>query len=235
MFENLFNGSMAIPAKDTLRFTMNGKIAVKVPGHNVYKTYDVDSGRLTNCTNFLFPANFNECFFVFPTNHVRKGDLIIVNGKPRCVISTTKTTITAFNFESGNIETFPPEHNVFMGNTYFYGKIVSPIGNMMLGNGKKKGMSNILKIAMMSQMFNSNSPSDNAFGGDMRSLMMMSMFSGGNNMFSDMFDGMFDECDDDEFDLSDCFDDVPTEKIEKKYPKNKKTVMVEEENSEDDE
>ena len=54
-----------------------------------------------------------------------------------------------FKDEDGTINTIVPEHHMFMGKQYFYGKIVSLFGNMMSGKG---GMNNMVKYMMMTEM-----------------------------------------------------------------------------------
>lgn len=167
-------------SSDCCKLSMNGDIAIKTS--NGYKTYNVKSGKLTNCSNFVFNMGDMDCFFLIPTNKVQKGDIIMANGQPKCVISVDKTnnSIQVINYESSVIETILPERHVFMGNTYFYGKIVS-----MFGNVKKKGSKNIMKYMMMSEMMKSMN------GGSSNNMMpMLMMMNSGNDMFSDMFDMM---------------------------------------------
>ena len=77
---------------------------------------------------------------------------------------------------------------MFMGNTYFYGKIVSMF-NFSKGKGKGNGFENILKYKMISEMMGGKNNSNN---NGMGNLMMLGMM--GNGGFGDMFnfDGMFD-------------------------------------------
>lgn len=159
------------------RISMSGKIAIKT--NSGYKTYDVKTGRLTNCDNFAFEIG-EDMFFVIPTNKVQSGDIILASGKPRCVIEANKNEIKVFSYEDGTIETLVPERHIFMGKQYFYGKIISIFGNMM---GKSGGMNNMFKYAMLSEMMKGNTDANH-----MSSMMpMMLMLNGGN-----MFDGMFD-------------------------------------------
>ena len=160
------------------RLSMSGGIAVKTSSG--YKSYDLKSERLTNCSNFVFDIG-DDFFFVIPTNKVEKGDIILVSGKPKCVIEAEKNKITVINYEDSTIETLLPERHVFMGNTYFYGKIVSMFGTDVFKG--KKGTSKIMKYMMMSEMMKGSSGSGNSFG-NMLPLMMM----GGSNPFEDMFD-----------------------------------------------
>lgn len=190
--ESMFNGLFGKVAHGMCRLSMNGGIAIKV-GDNKYRSYNVKTGRLTNCTNFAFDIG-EDFFFVIPANKVEKGDIILVNGKPRCVIDVEKgtKTIKVINYEDSTVETILPERHIFMGNTFFYGKIVSMFGSNLTGD--KGGMKNMMKFMMISQMMKGSSGSDNNMMGNVLPLMMM-----GGDM-GNMFDGLLD------FDLADSND-----------------------------
>ena len=195
MMNNFLNGMFGKVGNGMCRLSMNGGIAVKTSSG--YKTYNIKSNKLTNCSNFVFDIG-EEFFFVIPTNKVEKGDIILVNGKPKCVIEVDKTKITVINYEDSTIDTILPERHVFMGNTYFYGKIVSMFGSDIIKG--KKGTNNIFKYMMLSQMMkgdNSNGMSMNGSNG--MSAMLPFMMMGGN--MGNMFDGMFD------FDMSNDVDE----------------------------
>ena len=180
---NLFNGMFGKVAPGMCRVSMSGNIAIKTSSG--YKSYDVNSGKLTNCDSFAFDIG-EDMFFIVPTNKVEKGDIIIASGRPRCVIDVTKNEIKAFSYEDGTIETIVPERHIFMGKQYFYGKIISMFGNMM--SKKNGGMNNVFKYMMMSEMLKGNNGNGNM-------MPMMFMMNGGN-MFNDMFD--FDNDEDEE-------------------------------------
>lgn len=203
-----FNGMFGRIESGMCRLTMNGNIAVKTS--NGYKSYNIKSGRLTNCSNFCFNIG-EEFFFVIPTNKVEIGDIILVNRKPKCVIKAEKNQITVINYEDSTVDTILPERHVFMGNTYFYGKIVSMFGNNIIG--KKNGANNIMKYMMMSEMMKSmnsgNGSSQNGFAS-----MLPFMMMGGK--MENMFDGMFDFNSDDEDDSDEVIDDSETTEEEEK-------------------
>lgn len=183
MFDNLtsqFNGMFGKAQPNMCRLTMNGNIAVKCS--NGYKTYNVKKGTLTNVTNFCFNLG-DEMFFIIPTNKVEIGDIIIVNGRPKCVIKADKNEIKVIDYENSEVRTVIPERHVFMGSTYFYGKIVSMFGNTFTGG---KGMKNMIKMMMISNMMGGNNGGTNSLG----QMMAMSMFMGGKN--ENPFDGLFD-------------------------------------------
>lgn len=196
MLENMqqtFNGLFGKIAPGMCRLTMNGNISVKCS--NGYKCYNVKKGTLTNVTNFCFNVG-DEMFFVIPTNKVEVGDIILVQGKPKCVTEATKKVITVIDYENSEVRQVVPERHVFMGSTYFYGKIISMFGNSFK---QGKGLGNVMKMMMFSQMMGGG----NAGGGTMGNLgqmMAMSMFmGGGSNPFEGMFDFSLDApADDDE-------------------------------------
>lgn len=188
MFDS-FKGMFGKVDAGMCRLSMNGGIAVKTS--NGYKSWNAKAGRLVNCANFVFPMG-DEMFFIIPTNKVAEGDIIMVAGLPRYVLKKDASTITVVNYEDSTVETILPERHIFMGEAYFYGKVVSMFGEDIIGGGKKS-MNKIMKFMMMSEMmkgFGGNS-SNNAMS-NMMSYMMMS-----GNM-GDMFSGIFDFGEDEE-------------------------------------
>lgn len=175
-----FNGLFGRIAPGMCRIDMKGRIAVKTS--NGYKAYDLDSQRLVNCSSFCFDLG-EDMFFLIPTSDVEVGDIILVNRTPRCVIKVNDRSITVLNYENSTIEEIVPERHVFMGNTYFYGKIVSILSGMMGDSSDGNGFSNIIKFKMMSSMLNGGSSKDSM-------LLPLMMMSGGNPL-GDMFGGLF--------------------------------------------
>ena len=182
MMNNMLNGMFGKVAPGMCRLSMNGGIAVKTS--NGYKTYNMNTGRLTNCDSFVFNIG-EEFFFVIPTNKAEPGDILLVAGKPKCVIEAEKNKLTVINYEDSTVETILPERHVFMGNTYFYGKIVSMFGGDLIKG--KKGTNKIMQYMMLSEMMKGNS--DNNSGNGMNTMLPLMMMGG--NMGS-LFDGMFD-------------------------------------------
>lgn len=174
-------GNMFKPvAKGYCKMGMNGKVAVKTS--TGYKTFDIKKNKLTNCDSFAF--DMDGMFWVVPTFKVEKGDIILVNGKPRAVIEVGSNTIKTFSYEDSTIVETVPERHVFMGKTYCYGKIFSPFMNMTKGDG----MNDMMKMMMMSQMFGGNGNMNQS----MNPMMFMMMNGSGSNFFENMFDGAFD-------------------------------------------
>lgn len=191
---NFMNGMFGKIAPGMCRLSMSGGIAVKTSSGD-YKSYNIKTGRLTNCSNFVFDIG-QDFFFLIPTNKVEPGDIILVGGKPRCVVSATKNEISVINYDDSTKETIIPERHVFMGNTYFYGKIVSMFGSNM-GDGKNFNKK-IMKFMMMSEMMKgSNTGSGNNMFGNMLPMMM---FMGGGSGSGFGFDNFFSDIlgDDDE-------------------------------------
>jgi len=198
---NCFNGMFGKLGAGMCRLTMNGRIAVKTSGG--YKSYNVKTGKLTNCSNFVFNIG-DDFFFIIPTNKVDVGDIILVKGTPRCVIEVDKKTLKVMNYEDMTIDTLVPERHVFMGNTYFYGKIVSLMGSTA-GKGKD-GMKQMMQFMMMNQMMGGNTSGGMNMGGTNMLPMMLMMNGGSGSIFDGMLDGMFDfgdEAADDEDVLAD--------------------------------
>lgn len=176
---NILNGMFGKVAPGLCRLSMDGGIAVKTDSG--YKTYNMKTGRLINCDSFVFEIG-EDFFFIIPTNKAEPGDIILVSGKPKCVIETGKNKLTVINYEDSTVETILPERHVFMGNTYFYGKIVSMFGSDLVKG--KKGANKIMQYMMLSEMMKGGS--GNTGMNNMLPLMMMSGNTG--NIFEGLFD-----------------------------------------------
>lgn len=187
-FESMFKGAFGKIDPGMCKLTMNGGIAVKC--HDGYKSYNMKKKRLVNISNFGFDAD--NFFFVIPTNSVKIGDIILVDGKPKCVIAVNDESIKVIDYDSSEIREIIPTRHVFMGATYFYGKIVSLFGDTFKSG---KGLGKMMGMAAMMSMFSgkSNPSMPTTAGFDPSMFMMMSMFGGGSrssNPFEDMFSGM---------------------------------------------
>lgn len=200
---SMLGGMFGKLAPGMCRLSMNGGIAVKTS--NGYKSYNIKTGRLTACGNFAIDIG-SDFFFVIPTNKVSKGDIILIKKGsqiiPKCVIDVKdKNQITVINYEDSTVETILPERHMFMGNTYFYGKIVSLLGNGIMKG--KAGKNNLMKYMMMSTMFNGGQNGSQGMFGNMSGMLPLMMMS--NEGFSGMFDNLFDF---DSVDLEDDEDDA---------------------------
>ena len=195
----MFNGMFGHLGAGMCRLSINGDVAVKTS--NGYKTYNVKTGRLTNVTQFCFDLG-QEFFFVIPTTKARKGDILLVDGHPKCVIENNDNkTIKVMDYENSAIQEIVPERHVFMGQTYFYRKIVSMFGSGSFLKGGK-GVGKIMKLMMMKEIFNGmlgKGSSNDAFANMIPMLMIGNMLSGNKDNelgnFSEMFDLDFDSDD----------------------------------------
>ena len=190
----LFNGMFGRIGNGMCRMGVNGELAIKTGGQNgspvIYKTYNVKTGTLVNCDQFAYDVG-PEWFFIIPTNKVTRGDIIFVNGKPRCVIEVNGNKIETLCYEDGTIATIVPEHHIFMGKQYFYGKLVSLFGNVMNGKG---GTNNFMKFMMMSELMKGNNGgANNGMAGMLPMMMMMNGMGGGTGEGFNLFDGLFDD------------------------------------------
>lgn len=169
-------------ASGMCRLSMDGGVAVKTPSG--YKSYNAATKSFMNCDSFAFDVG-DEMFFVIPTNSVVEGDIILAGGEPRYVLKTEDNMITCINYKTGTVENILPEHHVFMGNTYFYGKIVSMFGNIGSLTSGGAGVENVMKYMMMSQMCKGLGGGSNG----MNPMMMMMLMNGGG--MGNMFGGIF--------------------------------------------
>lgn len=197
---SMFNGMFGNVAPGMCKLTMNGGIAVKC--HDGYKSYNIKKKRLVNISNFGFSAD--NFFFVIPTTKVNVGDIILQDGKPKCVISVSDESIKVIDYDNSEIREIVPTRHVFMGATYFYGKIVSLFGsNFKTGKGMNKFMSMML---MMNMMGSNRGSCSNGFDPSML-LMMNAMGSSNENPFENMLSGM-------NLDFSDCTEESEEDNAE---------------------
>jgi hypothetical protein len=136
------------------------------------------------------------------------------------------------NYEDYTIDTILPERHVFMGNTYFYGKIVSMFGDNFMG--KKNSAANIMQYMMMSEMMKGMNGGGASSGNNMMSNMLPFMMMGGK--MGGMFDNMFNFFDSDSDNDEDNEDDESLfEEMKKDLKKKKKSDRKVVEDDDDDE
>ena len=195
----MFNGMFARIGDGMCRLGLNGNLAIKTSSG--YKTYDVKTGRLTNVDQFCFDIG-QEFFFVVPTTKAKTGDILLIDSKPKCVIeNNANKTIKVMDYENSAIQEIVPERHFFMGQMFFYRKIVSMFGsNNFLKKGKgisgMMGMMfkmNMLKSFMGGEGFKAGNDTNGMLG----MMMLSNMFGGkdGENDLSEMFDFDFEEAD----------------------------------------
>lgn len=131
---NMFNGMCGRIQPGMCKLSMNGAIAIKT-GPDEYKTYNVKTGRLTNCKNLVITFG-EDFFFLIPTTKVKVGDIILVSGEPRCVISVKENTIEVINYKNLLLRPFSLkdiflwDRHIFMEKLYLYLEIVSKKAKM---------------------------------------------------------------------------------------------------------
>ena len=197
----MFNGMFTRVQKGMCMLSPCG-IAVKTSAG--YRSYNVKTGKLRNCDDLVFSFG-DGMFFVIPASKVRPGDIILNGGKPACVRKAGKDSIEVINYETSVVETILPERHVFMGNTWFYGKIVSLFGDGSSICGKGN-ITKMMKFMMLSSLFDSGSSSGSTgcYGGTSGSAAMSPAGAGSMNMLmplllmkggglDDLFGGLFEE------------------------------------------
>ena len=197
----MFNGMFMKVEKGMCMLSPCG-IAVKTSAG--YRSYNVKTGKLRNCDNLVFSFG-DGMFFVIPATKVKPGDIILNGGKPACVRTAGRDSIEVINYETSVVETLLPERHVFMGNTWFYGKIVSLFGDgsSLCGKGS---LTKMMKFMMLSRLlgdtgagFGAEAAAGGYTGGiaapsnmgNMNMLMPLLLMKGGG--FDDLFGNLFEE------------------------------------------
>ncbi len=205
---SVFSNMLGTLEPDMVRITFNGNVAVKTD--KGYKTYDVAKKKAVNMDSLVMPDM--AAFLLLPSTKVSSGDIIMRDGAFYSIISVDNTTneLVGYNYESGKKETLVRETHCFLGNTYFYSKLVSPIlsffGSKPKPEDKKEEgskdseasedtMSMLLPLAMMSQNGDMNSILPMLFmskmdgkedSGMLKMLMLSGMMGGGNSNMNSM-------------------------------------------------
>ena len=198
----MFNGMFMKVEKGMCMLSPCG-IAVKTSAG--YRSYNVKTGKLRNCDNLVFSFG-DGMFFVIPATRVKPGDIILNGGKPACVRTAGRDSIEVINYETSVVETLLPERHVFMGNTWFYGKIVSLFGDgsSLCGKGS---LTKMMKFMMLSSLlgdtgagFGAEAAAGGGYTGgiaapsnmgNMNMLMPLLLMKGGG--FDDLFGNLFEE------------------------------------------
>lgn len=182
---SMLEGICGKVAPGLCRLSMGGGIAVRTASG--YRTYDVEHKRLTNCDRFVLDIG-EDFFFVIPTNRVKPGDIILAGGKPKCVTEVSDGSLTAINFEDATIETLLPEHYLFMGNTYLYGRIVSLMGRN--GAKGKKGTGKLMRYMILSGLMKGKDTN--------ASVLPLLLLGGKTDLMDDLFDTIDEEDEEEE-------------------------------------
>ena len=118
--------------------------------------YILNIARFNKGTRKLLPDNAgNTKLWVFPATIYRKKknaekalEDAVKNAVEWAKSSNTFVKVHK-NYEDSVVQDILPERHVFMGNTYFYGKIVSMFNGQL---GGTNGANNIMKFYMMTEM-----------------------------------------------------------------------------------
>ena len=178
-------------------------IAVKTSAG--YRSYNIKTGKLRNCDNLVFSFG-DGMFFVIPATRVKPGDIILNGGRPACVRQASPNSIEVINYETSVVETILPERHVFMGNTYFYGKIVSIFGDGSSICGKGS-VTRMMKFMMLGSLMGNSTDTENGImpaqgsQGGMGILLPLMLMKGEG--FDDLFGGLFEEEEDNTDDSGD--------------------------------
>lgn len=182
---NFMNGLFGQIGPNMCRISIDGKIAIKTKSG--YKTFDVATNQLTQCANFALDVG-EEFFFMIPTTNAMPGDIIVSNGLPVVVLTAQPNMLTVMRYEDGTILNIIPERHMFMGQTYFYGKIVSMFGNVA------NDPTQIFKFMLMKQfcghMFDNNEYDDH-YNKKNPMMAMMPMLFMANGGFANIFNNAF--------------------------------------------
>ena len=190
---NMFDGMLMRVQRGLCMLSPCG-IAVKTSSG--YRSYNVKTGKLRNCDNMVFSFG-DGMFFVIPASRVKPGDIILAGGKPACVRQAGPDSIEVINYETARVETLLPERHMFMGNTWFYGKIVSLLGDGASISGKGN-ITRMMKFIMMSSLFENGgamaAAGEGAGAGPAGAInMLLPLLLLKNGGFDDLFTGLFEE------------------------------------------
>lgn len=168
-------------------------IAVKTSSG--FTAYNRKTGSLVHCDGMVFDLGAGS-FFAIPTNKVRVGDIIIDHGKPAYVKEVRKDSLTVLNYETNRVEVLVPCRHIFMEQVYFYQKIVSVFGDGSFMT-KRKGVSRMMQMMMLSQMMKGNGTNPTAGGGMSGGLMQLLLLKSLGET-DGLFDGIADAFDEDD-------------------------------------
>ena len=82
--QNMFGNMLGSISPDQFRLSFDGQLAVKVK--DTYKTYDVNKNKLVTVGDFAIQG-LQDTFFLIPTRKLKKGDIVLIDNKPVCVLS----------------------------------------------------------------------------------------------------------------------------------------------------
>lgn len=179
MENNLFGGNFEFGAVDgdIFKMTIDGNISIK--SGDKYVIFDKETRALKDVSITSF--NCNSLLYKMPTpiSNIQEGDVILYNNKPYFAVSIINggNMINVIDIEETTKTSIAPIQNMFGFN--YVTKVckmmnnqtgINPIMLMMLSQGNKLDMSNLLPLMMM----NKEGSMDNMF-------LLLMMLSQGNN------------------------------------------------------
>lgn len=178
MENNLFGGNFEFGAVDgdIFKMTIDGNISIK--SGDKYVIFDKETRALKDVSITSF--NCNSLLYKMPTpiSNIQEGDVILYNNKPYFVvyIINGENMINVIDVEETTKTSIAPIQNMFGFN--YVTKVCKMMGNqtginpimlMMLSQGNKLDMSNLLPLIMMNKE------------GTMDNMLLLMMLSQGNN------------------------------------------------------
>lgn len=166
-FQNMFEGCCGSVDQDKFRVAMDGTIAVAIEtksGKKSYRAFDIHKGKMTNVGDFAFSAG-KDMFFMFPTRELKKGDIVVIDGEPMCVLKVDGEQISVLTYDKNVVETRMVDNIMFLGKP-MYGKVVS-IFSMLFkqAGGSDAGMMKAMfAMSMLSSGQNGANPLASMFG-----------------------------------------------------------------------
>lgn len=190
MFEGVMEKMMPKRVEDgEVAITMNGGLAVRRADGD-YVSYDANSGKIVNSMKFVINNDtVNKFIFLMPMAQLQVGDIIKNNKTYYYVREIYDGGVKVISLNSGAHSNMVEETNIMFGTT-LYSKVVS-LFNMVGCQQTTGGMFGQVNPMMLMLMMDK---SEDGEGGDMsdmlETMLMMQMFSGGQNMFGGMFNGL---------------------------------------------
>lgn len=178
MGTNLFGENFEFGAVDgdIFKMTIDGNISIK--SGDKYVIFDKETRALKDVSITSF--NCNSLLYKMPTpiSNIQEGDVILYNNKPYFAVSIINggNMINVIDIEETTKTSIAPIQNIFGFN--YVTKVckmmdnqtgINPIMLMMLSQGNKLDMSNLLPLMMMNKE------------GSMDNMLLLMMLSQGNN------------------------------------------------------
>lgn len=180
---NIFKGAFGRVSNGLFRMTLDGSVAVRIDSQDCYKTVNPVTGEFQNVDNFAIDPGA-DTFFIVPTQKLAVGDIVMVNGTPRCVLGVQGNEVTVVNYGTSVKETLLLEKHIFLGQS-FYGKLMSPLMDFFKGFTSPTGTGNSLASTLSTNplMFMLMCSHDGNGFGDMNGMLpLLLLGQGGGNI-----------------------------------------------------